>query len=336
MRRDLSLLRRLEKIEKEMGYCEIKLEKAQRLRTQLHFLKLHLRGVVEAAQRYAELGKGSSSLGNRLAGYSLPEVLHLVAVERDPGLTEELREIFQAVGALPLLEEQSDFIRREVDELQRKLETFKAFTEKRLGLANERAEALVSFDVKEVGMISEISARFESTERSWNTLTEDLMNYDEALFSVNRTVDYLTSARDFILASRSQFAIDRWVESGFLIDLFKHSTVGRAKEMVEGADRNLKASLVELVCLEELLIEPDDFEHLLQPFLDALFNDLFSHTKLRETFEFLEGRLARALGLRAKLQAKRDDVFSRQLAEEETRGRLFNEIGRERKKLSLA
>lgn len=330
------MLRKLEKIEKEMGYCEIKLEKAQRLRTQLHFLKLHHRGVIEAAERYRELGAGSSSLGNRLAGRSLPQVLQVVAVDRDAEQTEKLAAIFLAVGALPLLEEQSDFIRNEVGELQAKLETFKAFNEKRIGLSNEREEALVSFELKDAGMISEISARFESTERSWNTLTEDLMNYDEALFSVHRTVDYLTSARDFILASRSQFAIDRWIESGFLIDLFKHSTVGRAKEMVEGADRNLKASLVELVCLEELLIEPEDFEHLLQPFLAALFNDLFVHTKLRETFEFLEGRLARAQGLRQKLQEKRDEVFSRQLAEEETRGRLFNEIGRERKKLSLA
>ena len=32
MRRDLSLIRRLEKIEKELGYCQIKLEKEQRRR----------------------------------------------------------------------------------------------------------------------------------------------------------------------------------------------------------------------------------------------------------------------------------------------------------------
>ena len=31
MRKDLSLIRRLEKIEKELGYCQIKLEKEHRL-----------------------------------------------------------------------------------------------------------------------------------------------------------------------------------------------------------------------------------------------------------------------------------------------------------------
>lgn len=336
MRRDLSMLRKLEKIEKEMGYCEIKLEKEQRLRTQLHFLKLHRRGLQEGIQRYEELARDSDSTGNRLASHTLDAVLHTVSVERNEEKRDELREVFRAVGALPLLAEQRDIVSREIEDLEEKLETFKAFSDKRQGLIDERDEALVTFDIKDSEPVLEISAQFETIERNWNMLTEDLMNVDEALFSVSRSVDYLQSARDFILASRSQFAIDRWIQHGYLIDLFKHSSVGRAKEMVEGAERNLKMALVELVCLEELLIEPADFEHLLQPFLEALFNDLFQHTKLRDTLELLEERLTRAQSLRAKLQEQRDSIFSRQLAEEENRGRLFNQIGRERKRLSLA
>ena len=55
MRRDLSMVRRLEKIEKEIGYCEIKLEKEQRLLTQLHFLRMHYKALQESKNVYREL-----------------------------------------------------------------------------------------------------------------------------------------------------------------------------------------------------------------------------------------------------------------------------------------
>ena len=51
MRRDLSMVRRLEKIEKEIGYCEIKLEKEQRLQAQAHFLRIHNDGLLDAIDR---------------------------------------------------------------------------------------------------------------------------------------------------------------------------------------------------------------------------------------------------------------------------------------------
>lgn len=329
------MVRKLEKIEKEMGYCEIKLEKEQRLRTQLHFLKLHLKGLEDAVERFSAR-ESELCDGNRLAGRRLPDVLHLASVERDPQGTEELREAFRCVGALPLLRDEREMMRRETDELESKLQTFKAFSEKKKGLLVERQQALHSFEQDESTGMLETAARFEEIEKNWNTLTEDLMNVDESIFYVSRTVDYLQSARDFILASRSQFGIDKWIQDGYLIDLFKHSTVGRAKEMVEGADRNLKMALVELVCLEELLINPEDFEHLLLPFLDALFDDLFVHSKLNETLELLETRVERARQLHEKLQEEREAIFSRQLEEEENRGKLFTQMGDERKRLSLA
>ena len=63
MSRDLSLVRKLEKIEKEMGYCEIKIEKGQRVVLQLDFLKLHRSALADAIRRFeathnAEIGEG--------------------------------------------------------------------------------------------------------------------------------------------------------------------------------------------------------------------------------------------------------------------------------------
>lgn len=332
------MVRKLEKIEKEMGYCEIKLEKEQRLRTQLHFLKLHAQALAAALESFAVRAAPTlrATPGNQIEGFPIAELYQKLAVQRDQALRERAREAFRCAGALPLLGEQHELLEREIENLETKLETFRAFSEKRQGLVSERERALDTFGREGSEEIVELSSQFECIERSWNTLTEDLMNIDGAIFAVTRCVDYLGSAREFVLASRSQFSLDRWLREGYLIDLFKHSTLGRAKEMVEGADRNLKAALAELVCLETLTIQPDDFEHLLLPFLDVLFDDLFVHGKLRESIAFLEARGTRASELRAKLQLKRDNVLAQQLEQEGNRVRVFNEMGDQRKRLSIA
>ena len=86
MRRDLSMVRKLEKIEKEMGYCEIKLEKEQRLRTQLHFLKLHRRGLEEAIARFRDPHDENAD-GRLLGGLALTDVQQRVSIDRDESLT---------------------------------------------------------------------------------------------------------------------------------------------------------------------------------------------------------------------------------------------------------
>ena len=48
------MVRKLEKIEKEMGYCEIKLEKERRLRRQVQFLEADL----EVLDRFVKLYEG--------------------------------------------------------------------------------------------------------------------------------------------------------------------------------------------------------------------------------------------------------------------------------------
>ena len=104
--------------------------------------------------------------------------------------------------------------------------------------------------------------------------------------------------------------------------------------MVEGADRNLRRGLVELICLEDLVINPDDFEHLLLPFLDTLFHDLFQYGKLVGTLKILEKRTDRLEAFQKALEEKRQSILSRQHEHERNREKLFHEIGDARRKLT--
>ena len=330
------MVRRLEKIEKEMGYCEIKIEKGQRVVLQLDFLKLHRSALVDAIRRFEATHNAEIGEGNLLGGMTHLEVYHEVSLDPESEKIQQLREIFRCIGAFPLLIEEREIIDREIEEIEEKLQSFNAFLEKRRGLVTERNETLSTFDMHGEDAIDQISKEFERTEHNWNTLTEDLINIDEAIFYVTRSADYLRSARNFILSARSKFPIDSWIREGYLIDLFKHSTVGRAKEMVEGADRNLKMALMELICLDELALNPEDFEHLLLPFLDTLFDDLFLNGKLSETLKLLEARVERVEEFRKSLKEERQRILDSQTEHEENRERLFHQIGDERRKLTLA
>ena len=336
MRRDLSLIRRLEKIEKEMGYCQIKLEKEQRLTVQAEFLFIHRSQIAAAVEKYSGQVTESEIHGNRLGGLTFREVQTEVGTGVRPERVLALRELFRSVGLLSPLRDELELLERESEEIGEKLSTFLAFHKKKEGLEQERRSALRGFQMHGGETVLRISAEFEETEQNWNVLTEDLMNFDEALFHVGRAVDYLNSARNFILSSRSQFLVEEWVNDGYLIDLFKHSTVGRTKEMVDGADRNLKMALRELLCLKDYVPQAEDFEQLLLPFIDLLFDDLFVEGRLTSILKFIERRLSRAEALRRNLDERREAVFEQQHEKEETRERLFHQIGDERRKLSLA
>ncbi len=335
MGRELSMVRKLEKIEKEMGYCQIKLEKAERLRVQLRFLKLHERSLEESITRFRELAGDSDLHGNELAGVRLDDVYHEVTLDDRTPLADEFRQAFRVAGSLGMLEDEKATLEREIEDLDERLQTFDVFDDKREMLMAEREHALLSFRTEGAEPIAAISREFDEIEDSWNGLTEDLMNIDEALKHIGHAADYLRSARGFVLAGRSQFTIETWLREGYLLDLFKHTSVGRAKVMVEGADRNLKVALRELICLDEVTIDPEDFEHLLLPFLDSLFEDLFVRCKLRKSMELLEGRVARLERLYGELDGLRQKVLELQGEQEEERVRLFTQIGDERRKLPL-
>lgn len=334
MGRELSMVRRLEKVEKEIGYCQIKLEKQQRLQVQLQFLQLHRASLEQSISELTQ-AHDDDAIGNRLAGVPLFEVFQRLSLGVDDPDTPLFKETFRRAGALPLLKDELALVtRRELEDLEARLSTFQAFRSKRERLQAEREEALETLNVELSAEMKQIARDFETTEGNWNTLTEDLTNVEEAIRHVAHAVDYLKSARSFIRTARSQFSLETWLREGYLLDLFKHSSVGRSKEMVEGADRNLKVALSELLCLDRIEIQPEDFQHLLMPFLEALFTDLFRYGKFRETMVILEERLERLERLHAELESLRDDVLRDQGTHEEKRGRLFNEIGNERRRLS--
>ena len=69
------MARKLEKIEKEMSYCEIKLEKERRLRKQAQFLTAEL----EAVDRFLKLYESSDL---RLHELPFPRIAQQISMER--------------------------------------------------------------------------------------------------------------------------------------------------------------------------------------------------------------------------------------------------------------
>ena len=93
---------------------------------------------------------------------------------------------------------------------------------------------------------------------------------------------------------------------------------------------------MELICIEQLPLEPEKFETVLMEFLDALFDDLFIHGKLQSTMDLLEERRSRLEEMRDKLSAARDEVFDRQDRHERDREKLFTRMGDARRQLTVA
>ena len=333
MRKDLSLIRRLEKIEKELGYCQIKLEKEQRLATRLHFLRSHRERLNQVLDLFPVQDFGS---GDRLCGMKFTEISARIVDEDKKLDLDPLRNSFLAIGMRPEIITELEELDGEIEDVAERLRTFRVFHEKINGLRMERRTALSSFELKGNEPVLAISVEFEETENDWNVLTEDLTNLDDALANVGRSKDYLASARTFVLDARSHYSVQDWIDRGYLVDLLKHSTVGRIREMLEGAERNLKMALSELICLENYPIEVEDFTPLLRPFYQFLFDDVFHQTKFSEVLKLVEERYERTKRLFEQLEKDREKVFQVQLEKEAARESLFHRIGDERRKLRLA
>ncbi len=336
MGRDLSMVRRLEKIDKEIGYCEIKLEKERRLRTQLEFLHVTAAALGRVIASFEpRSGRATLESGRNLGGAALVAVCQRATLHPASAETERFRSEFRAEATLPLLIDERQGALREIADLESRLLTFQVFRAKLDGLMRDRKKALAALKGGKEPLM-EMAHEFERVEQTWNTLTEDLMNIDEAIFYVSHSLDYVRSARNFILAARSEFSIESWLRSGYLVDLFKHSAVGRAKEMVVGADRNVKSAALELLCLEEVPLRTEALSAMLLPFLDELFDDLFIGLKLTRTLRFLDERTEAFMRWLKELEGRREAIFALQQEHEESRVRLFNRIGDERKRLSVA
>ena len=161
MRKDLSLIRRLEKIEKELGYCQIKLEKEQRLATRVHFLRAHRDRLLEVLDLFPEQDSGA---GDRLCGLSFSEISSRIMDEDKHLDLDPLRNSFLAIGMRPEVTTELEELEVEIKDVSERLSTFRVFHDKVAGLQSERRHALSSFDLSGDEPVLAISDEFEVTE----------------------------------------------------------------------------------------------------------------------------------------------------------------------------
>jgi hypothetical protein len=319
------MVRRLEKIEKEMGYCDIKLEKERRLRQQARFLYAE----AEALDRCVKLYE-SSVLGLQHLAYE--KMAQQISLEKARGdkvgvFFYRAKEDFVSAGILEMVREERENLLRERETVEAKLSSFTGFCQKRSILEKERSTALRNLAPSHSAKMRKVTHDFTKIEELWNSLTEDALNFDEGIFYVARHVDYIRSARSFLITAKGSFDIESWVESGYSSDLFRHSNIGRAKEMIDGANRNLKLAQKELSCVSNIRIRLDDFESTLVKFLDALFEDIFIDSRLGRSISLVELVLGQAEKTLVQVRAKRETLHGKLERTERLRSHLFSRLG---------
>jgi len=319
------MVRRLEKIEKEMGYCEIKLEKQRRLRKQRDFLMAELEAIGRFLTLYASFDTGLGSL-------PYAKVAKQLALERarsdKPGrFHHRAKEDFVAAGVLQMMGEDREILEREQRGIESKLENFQGFTKKRTVLEEERKLALSSLAPPHSSKVRKINEAFQRIEGQWNSLSEDSLNLDEGIFFLARNTDYIKSARAFLITAKGNFDIEGWVESGYSNDLFRHSNIGRAKEMLDGANRNLKLAQMELCCVGHLKFELEPFEPTLVAFLHGLFDDIFIEGRLARSITIAEEAFARSEKVVQKVRQRREVLHGKLERVEAERTDLFSRMG---------
>jgi len=311
------MARRLAKREKEMGYCEIKLEKERRLYKQIAFLRADIAALNHLLWQYQSAGMN-------------PRALTIRSPDGD-GARRPSREEFLAAGLIEIIREERDILSRETEELEGRLHTFTGFETKRSVLEEEKRNALRDLAPAHSMKMRRINEEFKRIERQWHALTEDAINLDEGIFFLDRNLDYLRSCRTFLISAKGNFDIESWVSGGYLSDLFRHSNIGRAKEMADGADRNLKMALKELVCVSNAKIRPDPFQRILDPVLEALYEDIFIEGRLQSSLQVVEAALAGNLKLVEQVKIKREQLGARLEQTEKVRGAMFSRLGSERR-----
>jgi hypothetical protein len=265
------MVRRLEKIEKEMGYCDIKLEKERRLRQQARFLYAE----AEALERFMKLYESSVAGLQHLPYEKIAQqvALEKARTDRVGPFFYRAKEDFISAGVLEMVREEREILLREREGVESKRSSFSTFGKKRTTLEEERTSALRNLAPTHSAKMRKVAEEFKKIEELWNSLTEDAINFDEGLFYLARNVDYIRSARAFLITAKGSFDIESWVESAYTSDLFRHSNIGRAKEMIDGANRNLKLAQKELCSIVNVKLRLEGFEPILVRFLDALFEE---------------------------------------------------------------
>jgi hypothetical protein len=310
------MARRLDKIEKEIGYCEIKLEKERRIRKQIQFLQDDLEVLDRLIDEYTRRGSISRNFPGQLPV---------------DGAGRTSRDRFLGVALVEMLREERDIIEREREDLMGRLKTFTGFESKRGLLEEEKRNALKNLSPIHSSKLRKINEDFKKIEKQWNAFTEDLVNLDEGIFFLDRNLDYLRSCRTLLISAKGNFDIDVWTSGGYLSNLFRHSNIGRAKEMADGADRNLKMAQKELVCVTSVKLRPDLLQRVLLGLLEALFADIFIEGRFEDSFHVVEAALATNIRIAEHVKLKRMLLAEKLEQIEKARNQIFSRLGADRR-----
>lgn len=318
------MVRRLEKIEKEMGYCDVKLEKERRLRQQANYVHAE----IEALERFMQIYSGSVVGLQNLPFAKMAQQIALEKARTDKTgpLFARAKEDFVSAGVLEMVREEREVLLREREVLEGKIACFTGFNSKRHVLQEERTVAMRSLAPSHSAKMRKLGTDFTRIEDLWNSLTEDALNLDEGVFYLARNADYVKSARAFLITAKGSFDIEGWVESGYSTDLFRHSNIGRSKEMIDGANRNLKLAQKELCCLQNTKVRVDGFEANLARFLAALFDDIFVDGRLWRSIEALESALVVSEKELTLVRQKREALHVKLERTERIRAQLFQRL----------
>lgn len=304
--------RRIDKIEKEIGYCEIKLEKERRIRKQVQFLGDDIEILNQIVDEYSHKDSVSDARMSRKRKLKGPKAS---------------RTGFLSEGLLEMIQEERDILNRERDDLQTRLRSFSGFEPKRTVLEEEKRSALKHLSPTHSSKLRRLNDDFKKVERQWNSFTEDMVNLDEGVFFLERNLDYLRSCRTLLISAKGDFDIEHWATGCALSHLFRHSLIGRAKDMADGADRNLKMAQKELVCVSTVKMKPELFRRVLLSLLMALFEDIFVRGKFETSFQVMEEALTENLKLTAQVKEKRDQLAQKLAQVEKLRNQMFSLLG---------
>ena len=292
-----------------MGYCEIKLEKELRLKKQVEFVQADLSTLDSLLVILKQFEEQLPPDGFR-------------TFEDKP-----TREAFFAGGLLGLTEEKKVLLLREAKDLDHKLSHYTGFEGKKDLLQEEKDDLLSGFSQEKLQQIQEVSSEFKKVEQQWNQLTEDLTNLDDAIFFLGRNLDYLKSCRNFMIYTKGNLDLENGNPWGTLTDLFRHSSIGRAVEMADGADRNLRTSQKEMVCVKGHHFELDAYNGVLEAFVEALYEDLFEKRKIERSVLIIEAALTNHLKRFDQIKALRSEYSERLEQAEKARSQVFSKLG---------
>ncbi len=284
------IMRKLDRIEKELGYCEVKIEKERRLRKQAVYLHVEIEAIDEVLDTCRAGGVENWFHSQSLDRFSFEEIPRkLRGQEKDA--EQQIKHAFSMLGTYVVLTEERSVLVNELDDIKQTLASLEGFSSQHVELEEQRRKILKSMGLgtmtvkgRRFGLVEE----FDKFEKTWNFLNEDLANLEDTVLYLERNLDYLGSCREYILAASNDFDVRNWLDKYSFSDVVRHSAVGRSFEMVSGADLNLKLAEKEILCLDCSLPTRRRSYKMIGPFVHALFEDLFYFFNFHKTREVVE------------------------------------------------